>query len=50
MNFLDIILIAIVAALVAGAVLILRSNKKKGRACPGCSESCASCDCCKRSE
>ena len=50
MNILDIILIAIVAALVAGAVLILRSNRKKGRACPGCSESCTSCDCCKRSE
>ena len=50
MNILDIIFIAIVAALVAGAVLILRSNRKKGRACPGCSESCTSCDCCKKSE
>ena len=50
MNILDIILIAIVAALVAGAVLILRSNRKKGRTCPGCSESCTSCGCCKKSE
>jgi len=45
MNTLDIILIIIVAALIAGAVLIIRSNRKKGKACPGCSES-GGCSCC----
>ena len=48
MNTLDIILIIIVAALIAGAVLIIRSNRKKGKACPGCSES-GCCDSCKKS-
>lgn len=43
MNTLDILLIFLTAGMLAGAVLLIRRNRRAGKSCMGCSGSCASC-------